>query len=204
MWVSMIIRLVGLIAVVGLTSCSQPSIEPLEKGAVIVAFGDSLTLGYGVAPDKSYPAVLQKLSGYQVINEGVSGEVTSQGLLRLAEVLARHQPKLVVLFESGNDILRKVPAEEIQNNLSQMIAMAQAQQVSVLLVGMPEKKLFGGTAPFYETLAEQWNIPLEADIVGHLMMRASMKSDYIHFNEKGYQTLAEAIYDQLKASGAFK
>ncbi|VAW47203.1 hypothetical protein MNBD_GAMMA03-1524 [hydrothermal vent metagenome] len=196
------VSLIGLLMVVGLISCSQPSIEPLDKDAVIVAFGDSLTVGYGVSEDKSYPAILQKLSGYQVVNEGVSGEVTREGVLRFSAVLERHQPQLVVLFEGGNDLLRNVPAIEIEKNLAQMIAIAQAQQVSVLLIGMPEKKLFSNTAPFYKKLSKQWQVPLEADIVGHLMIRASMKSDYIHFNEKGYQKLAKAIYEKLQVSGA--
>ncbi|MCF6299356.1 MAG: arylesterase [Thiomicrorhabdus sp.] len=191
-----------LIGFITLTSCSQPSVNKLEEGAVIVAFGDSLTQGVGVSSDKSYPAVLQTLTGYKVINAGVSGETTAEGVARFSQVLAREQPQLVILFEGGNDILKNTPFEQIKDNLATMIAEAKAHNVSVLLVGVPQKSVFFSSAELYESLADQWNIPLENDIVSHLMRRTSMKSDYIHFNEKGYQKLAEAIYLKLQESGA--
>ncbi len=98
--------------------------------------------------------------------------------------------------------MQKVPLETIQQNLAQMIELAQAKQISVLLIGIPEKKLFGDTEPLYEELADLYKIPLEGDIVATLMTRASMKSDFVHFNALGYQTLAEAIYKTLQNSGA--
>lgn len=185
-----------------LTACSEPPFEKLEESAVIVAFGDSLTQGVGVSIEHSYPAVLQSLSGYKVVNAGVSGETTAQGRVRFAKVLEQEQPQLVVLLEGGNDFLKKIPREKTQENLASMIALAQANDVKVLLVGVPEKGIFLSSAALYESLAEQWNVPLENDIVGHLMRRTSMKSDYVHFNEKGYQKLAEAIYLKLQESGA--
>jgi len=187
-----------------LTSCSQPAFEKLEEGSVIVAFGDSLTQGVGVSVEQSYPAILQTLSGYKykVVNSGVSGETTAQGVLRFAQVIEQEQPRLIVLLEGGNDILKNIPREQTKDNLANMIAVAQANNIAVLLVGVPEKSVFFSSAELYESLAEQWNIPLENNIVGHLMRRTSMKSDYVHFNEKGYQKLAEAIYLKLQESGA--
>jgi lysophospholipase L1-like esterase len=195
----LLMLLVGFFA---LTSCSQPSFEKLEEGSVIVAFGDSLTQGVGVSVEQSYPAILQKLSGYKVVNAGVSGEITAQGLVRFAQVLEREQPRLIILLEGGNDILKNIPREQTKENLANMIALAQANNVAVLLVGVPEKSIFFSSAALYKSLAEQWNVPLENNIVGHLMRRTSMKSDYIHFNEKGYQKLAETIYLNLQENGA--
>ncbi len=185
-----------------LTSWSSPSIKPLKDDAVIVAFGDSLTQGVGVKKAQSYPAVLQSLTGHKVMNAGIAGETTTEGLQRFDVVLVRYQPELVILLEGGNDILQNVPAETIQVNLSKMIEMAKARGIAVVLVGVPEKRLFSGAAPFYSELAGRWQIPLEEDIISHLMMRTSMKSDPVHFNEKGYQKLAEAIYETLQSSGA--
>jgi len=191
-----------LISFFALTACSEPSFEKLEEGSVIVAFGDSLTQGVGVSVEKSYPAILQKLSGYKVVNLGVSGEITAQGLVRFAQILEQEKPGLIVLLEGGNDILKNIPREQTKENLAKMIALAQANHIAVLLVGVPEKSIFFSSAPLYESLADQWSIPLENNIVGHLMRRTSMKSDYVHFNEKGYQKLAEAIYLKLQESGA--
>ncbi len=185
-----------------LTSWRSPSIKPLKEEAVIVAFGDSLTQGVGVDKAHSYPAVLQSLTGYKVVNAGIAGETTTEGLQRFDAVLEQYQPELVIVLEGGNDILQNVPAATIQANLSKMIEMAKARDIAVVLVGVPEKRLFGGAAPFYAELASVWQVPLEDDIVSHLMMRTSMKSDPVHFNEKGYQKLAEAIYETLQSSGA--
>ena len=185
-----------------LTSWSSPSIKPLKENAVIVAFGDSLTQGVGVEKAQSYPAVLQSLTGHKVVNAGIAGETTTEGVQRFDAVLEQYQPELVILLEGGNDILQNVSAESIQANLSKMIEMAKVREVAVVLVGVPEKRLFGGVAPFYAELADVWQIPLEDGILSHLMMRTSMKSDPVHFNEKGYQKLAEAIYETLQSSGA--
>ena len=83
-----------------------------------------------------------------------------------------------------------------------MIELAQSKQVSVLLIGVPEKKLFGNTEPLYEDLADLYKIPLEGDVVASLLSRPSMKSDFVHFNALGYQALAEAIHEALQKAGA--
>ena len=185
-----------------LSGCQQALIPELKSDAVILAYGDSLTVGYGVNKSQSYPSVLEQLSGFKVINAGVSGETTAKGLKRLEHVLEETQPQLLILLEGGNDLLLKVPPESIQDNLAKMIELAQSKQISVLLIGVPEKKLFGDTEPLYEDLAELYKIPLESDIVAHLLSRPSMKSDFVHFNVLGYRALAEAIYETLQNTGA--
>ena len=185
-----------------LSACSQPSLPILKEGDVILAFGDSLTLGYGVKTELSYPAVLQKLSGHKVINAGISGETTAEGLERISNVLDKHQPALLILLEGGNDVLRKVPEAMIQQNLARMIELTQSRGIPILLVAVPPKKLFSSSLELYAELSEIYQIPLEDDSVASLVMRPSMKSDYIHFNEKGYQVLAEDIYKKLQSAGA--
>lgn len=185
-----------------LTACSSPQLSKLQQGDVVLAFGDSLTYGYGVDKTESYPSALQELSGLQVINAGISGETTSQGLKRLETVLTKHQPKLVILLEGGNDLLRKVPTGVTHSNLRRMIQIIRASGAEVILVGVPEKKLFGSSLPLYSELSDELDVPLEEDIVANLMKRPSMKSDYVHFNAKGYQEMANAIYELMAESGA--
>lgn len=185
-----------------LAACSDYSLPKLEKSSVILAFGDSLTLGEGVDRVDSYPAVLARLTGVKIINAGVSGETSSEGLQRLPELLEKHEPDLLILLEGGNDILRKVPESAIQQNLATMIELAQLKGIAVLLVGVPEKKLFGDSLDLYSELAEAYQIPVEDDIVASLIKRPSMKSDYVHFTRQGYQALAEAIYKKLQETGA--
>ena len=187
-----------------LTGCSKPQLTSLNSESVILAFGDSLTFGYGVTPAHSYPAVLESLGGVKVINGGVSGETTAEGLLRLPALLEEHKPSIVVLLEGGNDVLQKVPEPQIEANLRRMIELIQSRGAQVVLIGVPEKKIFGSALPLYERLAEQYHVPLEAEIVASLIKRPSMKSDFVHFNEKGYAALAEAIYEIMVEHGAYQ
>jgi lysophospholipase L1-like esterase len=187
-----------------LTSCSRAKLPALQSEDVIVAFGDSLTAGYGVTKNQSYPAVLANLTRHKVINAGISGETTAQGLARFQSVLEEHNPGLVILLEGGNDVLQKVPVGVIYSNLKRMLQIAKQKGVPVLLVGVPEKKLFGSSLDIYADLAEEFDIPLEEDIVANLIKRPSMKSDFVHFNQQGYQAMAQAIDAKLKEHGAIQ
>ncbi|WP_246624978.1 arylesterase [Oceanobacter mangrovi] len=191
-----------LTAVLLLTGCSEPALPKLTATDRILAFGDSLTEGKGVHPSSSYPAVLQHIIDIPVAGEGVSGETTAEGLLRLPETLDRWQPKLVILMEGGNDILRNYPVSETRANLAQMIEIIQARDIPVVLLGIPRKRLLSDSAPFYKELAEQYELVLEEDLVAGLIRSPSMKSDAVHFNEAGYQKLAEGIAELLRDNGA--
>lgn len=186
-----------------LTACSDSGqLTPLSKHDVIVAFGDSLTEGVGTDKANAYPAVLEELIGQGVINAGISGETTAQGLTRFEKTLEDYQASLVILLEGGNDILRNHPAAQTKQNLAEMIKIAQAHNIQVLLVGVPQKQLFSDTAPFYLELAEEYQVPLEAEIVSDLLRSPQYKSDPIHLNAAGYRKLAEGLYQRLIDEGA--
>lgn len=191
-----------LLAVLFLQGCDQPKLTPIPQGSPILAFGDSLTVGIGVEMEKSYPSVLSVLSGRKVINAGISGEVTADGVARLPAVIAESQPAVLVLLQGGNDILRNKDLNETKRNLAAMIEMAQSSDVDVVLLGVPEKNLFSDVAPIYKELAEDYQLVFEADLIGDLMRNRSYKSDPIHFNEQGYKALAEAVYELLTEHGA--
>ena len=197
------IGIVGL--ALALTGCDdKPQLKPLAQGDTVLAFGDSLTAGRGVSREYAYPAVLQALIGRTVINAGVSGELTEEGLKRLPELLDRHDPQLLILLEGGNDILQNRSLESAKANLSAMIALAKDQERDVVLVGVPTKSLFATTASLYTELAEEHQIPLEENIISSLLKKPAMKSDSVHFNRAGYSALADAIHVLLSDSGALK
>lgn len=196
---------VWLISVVLLlAACSDSALEPLKSGDVIVAFGDSLTAGKGVSTEKAYPAVLSEITGFSVVNAGISGETTEEGLGRLPEVLDRENPSLLILFEGGNDILRNYDLSKTKQNLAAMITIAKEQGVQVALVGLPRKALLSTTAGFYNELADEHKLPIEGKIVASLLRKPAMKSDNVHFNAKGYRALAQAIEQMLREAGALK
>ena len=185
-----------------ITGCADPQLSEVPAGGTILAFGDSLTEGVGARSQESYPTVLAELSGRKVINAGVSGETTTQGVKRLPGLLEQHNPDLLILIEGGNDILRNQPNKNIKANLAEMIEVTRAQGVQIVFLGVPEKNLFSSSAPFYEELASEYELVFDGNLIGSLLRTTSYKSDPIHFNAKGYRAMAEAIHELLIENGA--
>lgn len=200
------LRIVIFIALLSFAyACSEksPKLPKLANDATILAFGDSLTYGSGAPKDKSYPAFLQRLSGRRVINAGNPGEVSRDGLTRLSELLKQIQPDLLVLCHGGNDLLRQYNLAETKSNLHQMVRLAQQRNIAVVLLGVPKPKLFlMRSAPFYQEIAIELKIPLETDIIPHVVSDSSLKSDAIHPNAQGYQLIGEAVHKLLQNTGA--
>jgi acyl-CoA thioesterase-1 len=187
----------------GLAGCSRglalPRLEPTD---VILAFGDSLTFGTGASAEQSYPAVLEALVQRRVVREGYPGETSAQGMERLPALLDQHTPKLLLLCMGGNDMLQQVDARITEQNLRSMVSMARSRGIAVVLIGVPQLQLLGGTAPFYRTVADAERIPLEEEALSSVLRRAAYKSDPIHPNAEGYRLLAQALADLLRRSGA--
>jgi len=181
-----------------LNACSDGNQKiTLSSDSVIIAFGDSLTQGVGAAPDDSYPSVLSRELGLQVINEGVSGETSAQGLARLEAILRSTPPDLVILCHGGNDLLRKLPMTALEQNLEQMIALIESYQAQVLLVAVPKPAIFLTPSPLYQTLAKRHQLVADLDTLTELLKEPAMKSDAVHLNALGYQALALAIADRI-------
>ena len=198
-------KLLSIVLTLLLTACgnSEP-LTPLNNQQPILAFGDSLTYGYGAATAQSYPEQLSQLSNMEVINAGISGEKSKQGLERLSALLDEHQPQLLLLCHGGNDVLKKQNLDSMKENLAQMIEMAQSRDIQVVLISVPGASLFLPDIKQYQELAEQYNIPLENDIIKDVLKKSSLRSDAIHPNAQGYRLIAEAVYALLEDNGALK
>src|SRR3954449_4714951 len=143
-----------------LAACSaQPVQLPrLAPDDVVLAFGDSLTYGTGAEPEQSYPNVLAQLIHRRVINAGVPGETTADGVARLPSMLEEVHPKIMLLCMGGNDMLRKMDRATAEANLRAMVKFAKERGVGVVLVGVPEPVMFGGTAAFYGNVAKDYHL----------------------------------------------
>lgn len=183
-----------------LQGCGSPKLEAIPANGTILAFGDSLTAGYGVEKAQSYPSVLAELSDRTVINAGISGETTTEGLARLPDVLAQTKPDLLILLEGGNDILRSQDLDQTEANLSAMIELAESQDIEVVLVGVPNR--LAKVTPFYKDLAAEHDLVFAPELVGTLIREESYKSDSVHFNAQGYRLMAEGLHKLLDESGA--
>jgi acyl-CoA thioesterase-1 len=218
------------IVVSGLPACASGAGLPrLASNAVIVAFGDSLTFGTGAAPEESYPVVLERLVGRRVVNEGVPGEISGEGLERLPEVLKREKPALLILCHGANDLLRFLDKRQAAANLRAMIRLAREKGAAVVLVAVPSLGITlspepfyveiatekGATVliavpslgialssePFYREIAAEMGLPVEEEALTTVLSDGSLKSDYIHPNAAGYRRLAETIAALLRKGG---
>jgi acyl-CoA thioesterase-1 len=174
---------------------------------VIVAFGDSLTAGYGADPGQSYPDNLQreldKLGySYHVVNMGISGETTTDALSRLPTVIAQ-KPRIVILEFGGNDGLRGLPITAAHANLDQMMARIQVAHIRILLAGLTLPPNYGQDyiRPFqtmYHDLAVKYHSPLIPFLLEGIFEHGLFQQDGIHPNAQGYAVVAQTVLRYLK------
>lgn len=181
---------------------TQATTTPSTDGnnvMTIIAFGDSLTAGYGVLESEAYPAQLEgslQKNGFdvRVINSGVSGETTF-GNLQRAEFIRAQKPDVVILGIGGNDALRSLDVGETRGNIQKTIDVLTEGPGSarVLLLQM-QAPLNAGRAyktnfdSLYVDLARVNNIPLVPFITEELFLDTNNKlGDGIHYNKTGYE-----------------
>ncbi|MEY4683926.1 MAG: hypothetical protein RLZ25_385 [Pseudomonadota bacterium] len=181
---------------------ATPRQKTLAPNAKILAFGDSLTFGKGVLPEESYPARLQAAIHRDVINGGLPGEVSVEGLKRLPIWLEEYEPSLLILCHGANDLLRSLSEDKVRENLRGMVKLAKDRGIDVILIAVPK---FGGmrSAPgFYADVAREFNIPLENRSLEEILRHAKYHKDTVHPNPEGYQLIADALVKLMQASGA--
>lgn len=169
----------------------------IDKNSIIVSFGDSLTYGKGATAKTNYPSVLSGILGVNIINSGISGEITSAALLRIDSVIIKYKPNLVILMHGGNDLLRGIRDSVIESNLDKIISKLTKQNIKVILLSVPRASVLLRDAVFYKKLANKYNILLIDGLLGGLLADNELKSDLIHLNAKGYKQLAQGIAKRI-------
>ncbi len=174
--------------------------SPGKDNRLLVCFGDSLTAGAGVEPNEAYPAYLQQRldrSGYayHVVNEGVSGNTTKDGLTRLQSVVERH-PEVVVVEFGGNDGLRGLPIAQSQRNLDTIVQTLQASGAKVAIAGITLPPQYGGEYihnfnAMFPTVAHHYRVPLLPFVLQDVYgVPGDIQEDGIHATAKGNQQVA--------------
>ncbi len=170
----------------------------------ILAFGDSLTYGFGSQDPatQSYPARLQRITGQPVVNAGVNGETSAEGLRRIESLLRQYRPGLVILCLGGNDILQRHSRQELKKNLRRIILQIRASGAKIFLIAVPDFGILGlNPLPLYQELAQEYDLPVEEDLLPEILSQPALKSDPVHPNALGYRRMAEQIYQRLKEEG---
>jgi acyl-CoA thioesterase I len=191
-------------------SCNPSKTTDAEKKSLakIVAFGDSLTAGFGLQPSQSYPALLQQRLAadgyaYEVVNAGISGDTSAGGVRRIDWSLEENV-KIVIIELGANDILRLQPVEDMKRNLSAIIEKAKAKGAIVLLAGM-EAPTNSGLAyrkaahdAFVELAKEHQVILIPFFLEGVAGIESLNQKDGIHPNVEGTRMVADTVYKYLR------
>jgi lysophospholipase L1-like esterase len=168
-----------------------------SNGSDIIAYGDSLVYGVGSTKGNDFVSVLSKKISRPIINLGVSGNTTLDGVKRLSE-LDKYNPKVVILLLGGNDYLRKVPRAETISNLQTIINSIHARGSIVLLLGVRGGLLVDNFKEDFEQLSKANKTAFVPNVLDNLIGNEELMSDQIHPNDAGYLIIAERVYRELK------
>ena len=181
----------------------------VSKKPKIIAFGDSLTAGFGLTEKESYPYLLQeklKADGfdYEVVNAGVSGDTSLGGTERIDWVLEQENVQILVLELGANDLLRRMPVANMKRNLARIIEKAQAKNVKVLFCGMLAPPAIGAEyqreyTNVFPDLADQYKVEFLPFLLENFALNKDLnQADGIHPNAKGSIIMTDNIYKALK------
>jgi acyl-CoA thioesterase I len=161
-----------------------------------IAFGDSLTEGYGASTGHDYPTLLGQRLGIAIQNHGRSGETSSDALKRVDEIVAL-EPRVVLLCFGGNDSLQGEPASRTFGNLAQLIDRFHARGTFVVLIGIRTASLRDRNEKQFGKLAREKRVLYVPDMLKGLAFRPIYMSDAIHPNDAGYARIAERLEKAL-------
>ena len=179
--------------------------EPMPKyQRTIIAVGDSLTAGLGVAEDDAWPAIVEKRlhqdgHNWQIINGGISGETSSGTLSRIKWILAQ-KPDIVIIETGANDGLRGIRPSVVMENIRNAVQMLRDGNVEVVLAGMQIVQNLGADyakefAEVYPAVAGEMNCVLIPFFLEGVAGEPSLnQADAIHPNVEGHKIISETVY----------
>lgn len=194
-----------------LVACSSDKpLSAIPPGATVVILGDSLSYGTGATEGEDYPTLLAQHTSWHIVNAGVPGNTSAQGLARLPALLDEYQPAVLIVELGGNDFLKNIAITETEANLRAIIQAAQLNNIQTVLVAIPDYQpvsvAFGGLSdhPIYAKLAEETNTPLIKDVFSDVLSKNSLKADYVHPNAEGYKMVETQLRERLIKLGLLK
>ena len=186
-----------------LNSCQNKlaDINNLDSGTgeKIYVLGDSITAGFGLNQEQAYPYLLSQKINLPVVNRGVSGDKTADGLARLSEDVLEEKPWLVIVALGGNDFLKKVPKIETEQNLREIIAQVQAEDAITVILGMNLGLFSDEYKELFERVATETGSYLIPQVLkGIIDNPKHRQQDIIHPNQLGQEILADKVAKSLE------
>ena len=168
-----------------------------SEGSTIVAFGDSLVQGVGSTDGNDFVSVLSIRIGRPIINLGVSGNTTADGLSRIDSAL-KQDPKIVILLLGGNDYLKKVPIDQTFDNLQRIVMAIHSKGSMVILLGVRGGLLKDNFEDRFKDFAKRNNVAFVPDVLDGIIYNKEFLSDSIHPNDIGYKMIADRVEPVLR------
>jgi len=178
-----------------LTGCIKREIKNIDsKGKNIICFGDSITFGYGANPGEDYPAALARMLTLPVINAGIDGDTSTEGLKRIESDVLDRDPLLVIVEFGGNDFLRKIPLDETIKNIEEIVNRIESRGAMVAIADVSAGMIMSGYRKELKRLSRKYNTIFIPNLFSGILTNPSLKSDSIHPNAQGYKVIAQKIY----------
>jgi acyl-CoA hydrolase len=201
--------LISILAIaIVLGACGKPPKLPtIERGASVLAFGDSVTFGTGAAAGEDWPTLLARQTGWRIENAGIPGDTAEAGKERIQALLDEHRPRLVIIEIGGNDFLRRRLPKAVKEDVRRLIQTAKSAGAQVVLVAVPEFSLLGAVtrkpsdSPMYRELGDEEKVPVVSDVFSDILGRPELCADQIHPNAQGYLQMASGIHAYLEKIG---
>jgi lysophospholipase L1-like esterase len=164
-----------------------------SRGSSVIAFGDSLTAGYGASAGEDYPSRLSAMSGVPVVNAGKSGDTTESALARIENDVLTGNPRIVIVGLGGNDFLNGMAIQSTEANLRTIVRKIQGTGAMAILLGFRFPGLTANYEDMYERVASEEGCLLVDGTLKGILTDPALRSDQIHPNARGYDLMAQRM-----------
>ena len=197
-WILAVILLWSIWQITSAVLTNHPITNYPPKGHRVVALGDSLIVGIGAgSPEGGFIPVLEKRLDTAIVNKGVSGDTTRDGLMRLENDVLNENPDIVIVLLGGNDYLRQIPEEETFANLRTIISQTQSHGAVVMLLGVHGGLLVDHFDDNFAALAKETGSLFVPNVLDGIIDNKTLMSDEIHPNDRGYEKIVDKIAPSL-------
>ena len=175
------------------------SVSPSKPAAQIVAFGDSLVVGFGTTSGNNFVSLLSGRVGISIANAGRLGDTTGSALTRLQSDVIARQPEIVIVLLGGNDLLQNVPLQQRISNITSIAQQIRSTGATVILVGLGNDPIdpYGGALPGIASQTGSTHVP---GILEGIFGVPGLMADSIHPNDAGHRIMADRLEPALRAA----